>query len=245
MRDCGWVAHHHDLVAIDGVPQATRWHPEGPVEVHTSEAMDAAATWCNERGIVGDDRLLTVLATLVHDFGKATHTQIHSDGRITSHGHAEAGVEPARRFLTQIGAPRDLIAKIETIVREHMCVACAPEAVTPTAVRRLARRLAPASLEEWARVVEADHLGRGTASHAGVTDTWLQLGREAGVEHEVIKPHLKGEMLMALGLTPGPQFAEIIDASREAQDNGLIHDADSAAKWAAHYVSGISRTSSM
>ena len=237
MRDCGWLEHHRDLIAIEGVPQDARWHPEGSVDAHTAEAVDAAARWCDERGVIAEDRALTVLATLVHDLGKATHTQFQLDGRITSYGHAGAGVEPARRFLTEIGAPRSLIAKAETIVREHMCVACAPESVTPSAVRKLARRLAPASLEEWARVVEADHLGRGAASKAGITDRWLQLGREAGVHNEVPKPWLKGEMLIALGLQPGPLFAQIINASRTAQDEGLVHDPESAIAWVSTYLS--------
>jgi tRNA nucleotidyltransferase (CCA-adding enzyme) len=85
--------------------------------------------------------------------------------------------------------------------------------------------------------VDADHLGRGTALHSGITDRWLVLGRQAGVERELPKLFLRGEMLIALGLRPGPQFKEIISASGAAQDDGLIHDAGSAAAWAAEYVS--------
>ena len=43
-------------------------------------------------------------------------------------------------------------------------------------------------------------------------------------------------MLMALGLRPGPQFAQIISASRDAQDDGVIHNHDTAVAWAAQYV---------
>lgn len=180
LRDTGWLGHFPDLAAIGGVPQDVNWHPEGSVDVHTSESVDAAATWCDQRSIAGRARTLAVLGASVHDFGKATHTKVRHDGRVTSHGHAQAGVVPARRFLTQIGAPRDVIARVLPIVREHMCVACARQAVTAAAVKRLARRLAPASLKEWAQVVEADHLGRGTAAHPGITDRWLELGRQAG-----------------------------------------------------------------
>ena len=95
MRDCGWLDHHPDLTAIEGVPQDPRWHPEGDVEVHTAEAVDAAAAWCDIRGIDGDDRMLTVLTTMLHDLGKATHTQRQPDGRITSYGHAAPAAAPA------------------------------------------------------------------------------------------------------------------------------------------------------
>ena len=236
LHDTGWVGHFPDLAAIDGVTQDVNWHPEGPVDVHTSESVDAAAAWCDQRSIRGPARTLAVLGAMIHDFGKVTHTQVRPDGRITSRGHAQAGVAPARRFLTQIGAPRDLIAKVLPIVREHMCVACAPQTVTAAAVKRLARRLTPATLQEWAQVVEADHQGRGAASHAGITDRWLDLGREAGVELGAPKPLLKGEMLIALGLKAGPVFKTIILASNDAQDAGLIHDPESAIEWATRYI---------
>jgi tRNA nucleotidyltransferase (CCA-adding enzyme) len=81
------------------------------------------------------------------------------------------------------------------------------------------------------------HLGRGTASHSGITDRWLDLGRQAGVERELSKLFLRGELLIALGLRPGPQFKEVLSASSAAQDDGLIHDTATATAWAAEYVS--------
>ena len=180
--------------------------------------------------------MIAVLGALVHDLGKATHTQIHHAGRVTSYGHAAAGVEPARTFLRSIGAPSRVVAVLIPIVREHMCVACAPEQVTPAAVRRLARRLAPATMEQWASVVEADHLGRGTASKAGISDRWMQLARESSVERTVPPPILRGEMLMSLGLRPGKEFGRIIGASKAAQDDGVIFDDESAVQWARAFL---------
>lgn len=242
LRRCGWLVHLPDLVAIEGIPQDLTWHPEGAVEVHTAESMDAAARWCADRSVDGDARLVAVFGAMVHDLGKATHTQIHPGGRVTAHGHAAAGVEPARRLLDSIGAPRWLVEVVLPIIREHMCVACAPEQVTPAAVRRLARRLAPATMVQWASVVEADHLGRGTASKAGITDRWMHLAHEHAVERQPAGPFLRGEMLTALGLRPGPQFRSIIDASMAAQDEGTIHDAASAVEWAAQHLEHTQRS---
>jgi hypothetical protein len=81
----GWLDHFPDLMAIDGVPQDAVWHPVGSVEIHTAQSVDAAAALCDQDGIDGPARTLTVLAALVHDLGKATHTRVQSNGRITSH----------------------------------------------------------------------------------------------------------------------------------------------------------------
>lgn len=62
------------------------------------------------------------------------------------------------------------------------------------------------------------------------------------MELEAPKPILKGEMLIALGLKPGPVFTTIIAASDDAQDDGLIHNPDSAIGWATKYVTSNDHT---
>lgn len=130
LRASGSMQHHPELAAIENPPQDPTWHPEGAVEVHTAEAIDAAARWCDDRSIGGTERMIAVLGALVHDLGKATHTQIHHDGRVTSYGHARGG-RRAGEDLRSMGAPSRVVTVLIPIVREHMCVACAPEQVTP------------------------------------------------------------------------------------------------------------------
>lgn len=48
-------------------------------------------------------------------------TKIESNGKITSGGHHETGVESAKDFLECIGAPQRFHEKILPLVREHMC----------------------------------------------------------------------------------------------------------------------------
>lgn len=226
-----WIDHFPELKALRGVPQDEHWHPEGDVLTHSAQAMDAAAFmyYQDDR-----DRVISVLGALVHDFGKSEFTQIHEDGRITSHGHAAGGVDPATNFLLRIGAPAWTIAPIQNITREHMCIVNGDP--TPTTVRRLARRLAPATMLQWMKVVEADQQGRcahdePSVGNVGIGFRWLQVANEVQVDKEPSKPILKGEQIMALGLKPGPVFAKIIAASVEAQDEGTITDEQSAEDW--------------
>jgi len=178
----GWDASYPELAAVRDVEQDPTWHPEGAVHVHLGLAADAAVTIADRMELTGQDREVLVLAAMLHDLGKATHSQHRPDGRITAYGHAEAGARPVRTFLERIGAPEAVIAQVVPIVREHMAPA-STDRVSARAVRRLAQRLAgPAgegpSLTMWAALVEADNAGRGTGSRPSPARAWL---RAAGV----------------------------------------------------------------
>lgn len=233
LTECGWLDHLPELARLADVPQDPRWHPEGNVLVHSGLAADATAQLADAAGLTGDDRTVVVLGALLHDLGKATHTQIHPDGRVTSYGHAEAGVAPAEDLLGRIGAPAGIVGRITPIVREHMVPTGTTGRPSPAAVRRLARRLAPATLTEWSLVCGGDHGGRGPGSDANPALPWLTLAASAGVTREPRKLLLRGDDLMALGQTPGPEFRPVMAAALEAQDDGEFDDHAGAVAWLA------------
>lgn len=225
-----WSAHYPELTAIGGVQQEPKWHPEGTVDVHTRLAADAAAAIADRDALADEERLVLVAATITHDFGKATHTQIHDSGRVTSFGHAEAGVAPAMTFLESIGCPARIADQVAPLVREHMC-ATTSEGPTSAAVRRLARRLGDVPIEMWARVVEADNMGRAAASSPGPAAEWVRLAREMSVHERAVQPVINGRDLITAGLQPGPGFGPILAAAIGAQDAGLITDRASGLRW--------------
>lgn len=142
LHDSGWEQHFPALAATRGVPQDLRWHPEGDVNVHLGLAGDQAAAIARRDGLDEEDTSILVLAAITHDFGKAHSTKVKDDGTITSGGHHETGVEPAREFLEQIDAPGRYHEKILPLIREHMCNTPGGDVeVSDSAVRRLLRRL--------------------------------------------------------------------------------------------------------
>ncbi|WP_448630406.1 HD domain-containing protein [Cellulomonas soli] len=203
---------------------------------HAGLAGDAAARLADEAGLTEDDRAVVVLAALLHDAGKVTHTRhrLMDDGtvKITSHGHDTAGVALARDFLRQIGAPRRLTGRIAPLIKEHMVTASTAHP-SSAAVRRLARRLAPATLAEWAIVVEADKGGRGAASRTGETEPWMAKAATLGVTHGPQRQILSGAHLIAAGMTPGPEFGDVLKAASRAQDDGAFEDEAGALAWLA------------
>lgn len=170
--ETGLSEHYPELHAIKDVPQDASWHPEGGVAEHAAQAADVAAQNATRDGLNERDRQVAVLAAMCHDLGKATHTQVHSDGRITSRGHDVAGEAPAKRFLARIGADEDMQGKVGVLVRTHM------RHINEPSVRSAARLKSVLAehgltLADWARVADADCGGRGEASQHGVGERWL------------------------------------------------------------------------
>lgn len=227
LEETGWERHFPQIAALHGVEQDPEWHPEGDVHVHSGLAGDQAARLAHDAGLTGTDRFVVVMAALCHDFGKVTRTQ-REGGRIISHGHAEAGVEPARAFLASAGCRADTIARIMPLVREHMCCTGRP---TKPAVRRLARRLVPSALAELAIVCGADRAGRGDPSAANPAEAWLEMGRGLSVQERPAKGLLTGDHLIATGMIPGPAFKPVLADALAAQDAGEFEDEAGALRW--------------
>lgn len=171
--ETGLSEHYPELHAIKDVPQDVSWHPEGGVAEHAAQAADVAAQNATRDGLDERGRTLAVLASMCHDLGKATHTQIHSDGKITSRGHDVAGELPAKKFLARIGADEDMQGQVGVLVRTHMRHINEP---TPRSANKLKAVLAEhgLTLADWARVADADCGGRGEASQHGVGEKWLR-----------------------------------------------------------------------
>lgn len=224
-----WDRYTPLIAELAGTPQDSRWHPEGDALTHSLQAADAAAAAADRDRLSPAARELAVFAALLHDAGKPGTTEVH-DGRITSRGHETAGVGPARRFLRGIGAPSGLADKVGVLTREHMVHVALGDLPTASALRRLVRRLADGglSIDEWARVVDADRAGRGEGSLPPRGQTWAAIAHRMPESRAAL---LRGEDLIERGWLPGPAIGQVIRASLEAQDDGAFVDHAGALQW--------------
>ena len=133
LKDSGLLAQFApELAAMVGVTQ-NEFHAY-PVWEHTLIAL----------GNLHADASLTLrLATLLHDVGKPPTKAVGEDGKVHFYGHAERGAEIARRFLTRLKYPNDIITAVSTLVAQHMRIGDYRPAWTDAAVRRLIRDLGP------------------------------------------------------------------------------------------------------
>lgn len=236
LADSGWLDLYPELSALGATPQDPRHHPEGPVLEHTMHVMDHAAKIADRDGLKGEERSVLMLSALCHDLGKALPgiTSLKADGTIGSPGHAEAGVGPTIDFLKAINAPQGVVDKVVPLVREHMAH-IGIENPTPRIVRRLAERLHPATMEEWERIVEADHSGRPPKEKGRPGHSFLAIASTVGADKGKVEPVVGGKDLIKLGLKPGPQFKHILDLAYEAQLEGHI-TTENASTWIKNHV---------
>lgn len=161
----GEIGLYPELAGMVDVPQDPEWHPEGPVHVHVAHVLNAAGEIAEREVLPPEERLILVMAALTHDLGKAVTTERRKkrDGSVrwTSYGHDRAGVPLTRAFLRRLRMPEELADRVTPLVLGHMEYRSFsdPHAGKHT-VRRLAWRLAPATLRQLGLLIEADHSGR-------------------------------------------------------------------------------------
>jgi tRNA nucleotidyltransferase (CCA-adding enzyme) len=234
----GWIIHFPEVAALQGTQQEPEWHPEGDVLAHTGHCLDALVTLEGWRSSEPSRRRLLTFAVLAHDFGKPPTTQRaerRGAVRWVSPGHEAAGGPLADSFLRRIGAPLDLDAPVRALVVHHLAHHHGQGGeFSDTQVRRLARRLAPATLDDLSLVMEADSMGRPPLPSTEILALIGRLRARASalaLEASAPRPIIQGRHLVAQGRKPGPDFKPVLEAAFEAQLDGAFADEAGALAW--------------
>jgi tRNA nucleotidyltransferase (CCA-adding enzyme) len=238
----GWILHFPEIAALAAVPQDPIWHPEGDVDTHTMLVVNAAAGIAKRENLEGDERAVLIFSALCHDFAKPATTQLREkEGKMrwTSWGHEAAGGPIARAFLERIGIKSAIVDQVVPIVEHHLVSSSIGRDPTPRAIRRLAMHLAPASIAQLLRVIEADHSGRPPLP-AGLPEGAVRIRDMAvaqAVEHEPQAPFILGRhVLPYFNDRPGKHIGEVTAAAREAQADGAFSTQEEAQAWLQQYM---------
>ena len=219
-----------ELKELIGTPQDERFHPEGDVWSHTMLSIDAAADIIRREELEGDDALVVMLATLCHDFGKPETTE-KKEGHWRAYGHGKAGEGPTRSFLSNLEIGEKLKKRIVPLVVRHMFPLNAEAG--DSAIRRLIKKLEPATIRELVLVSEADI--RGTSRSNPDLSLLKKLMKKAKkIKNKAEKPEqiLQGRHLIEMGWKPGKIFGEILSAVYEAQLQGKVTNLEEAKEMA-------------
>ena len=245
LADTEWLEHYPEIAALRGTPQEPEWHPEGDVFTHTGHCCDALVSLPGWQSADEESRVVWMLAVLAHDFAKpqCTHTA-EKDGRlrIVSPGHEEAGGPLAESFLSRINAPNAVRERVVPLVTNHLAHL---QTITDRGVRRLARRLAPETIDGLSLVVTADACGRPPLPREAPPGLLVLQAKAAELQlkDRAPKPLLLGRHLIELGWKPGPQFKLVLDAAFEAQLEGKFADLDGARAWLVEQSTAAASTS--
>jgi poly(A) polymerase len=205
-------------------------HPYAdPLRAHLGQALSAG------RAREGWLRWLA----LTHDWGKATTRAVDADGRVRFIGHERVSAELIEMRLDWLRFSRIEIRHLSEMARHHMrsfALTLGDAEPSARAVYRFFRDAADAG-PDLLLFGLADQ--RATYGPRLALDAWrAQCARTARLLNEWCErrdaritpaPLLNGRQLMAeLGIPPGPTVGRLLEAVREAQAAGEVHDRDQA-----------------
>ena len=205
-----------ELEAMKGCAQPPQFHPEGDVFRHTRLMLDL---------LPDEVSLPLVLSVLFHDIGKPPTSSVDEAGRIRFNGHDRLGAEMTEALMQRLRFSRAEIDATVEAVRQHMVFKDVPN----MRVAKLKRFMARPTFADELELHRVDCV----SSH-GMLDNYefLQRKRAEFANEPIIPPPLvKGDDLIALGMKPGPQFGEILEAVETRQLEGELRDRDEALAW--------------
>jgi putative nucleotidyltransferase with HDIG domain len=200
-----------EVAAMRGVAQPPEFHPEGDVFTHTRLMFEKA-------GEIPDPTL--ALAALLHDIGKPPTFTVRE--RIRFDGHDVKGAEMAEAVARRLRLANEQVEEIVELVRDHLRFIPIRQ-MRESTLKRFLRR------DNIRRHLELHRLDC-LASHGDLSsyDYCVAKLEEFGQEAMKPPPLVTGDDLVALGLTPGPLFSEILDELENLQLEGRIRTREAA-----------------
>jgi poly(A) polymerase len=188
-------------------------HRHKDVFEHTLTVLDQAIA-LEDRLPGGGPDLVTRLAALLHDIGKPATRRFEPDGRVSFHHHEVVGAKLARRRLTALRFPKDVVEDVARLVFLHLRFhGYGAGEWTDSAVRRYVVDAGPL-LDRLHVLTRADcttrNRRRALALQQAYDDLEARIARLAAEEELAkIRPDLNGNQIMAiLGIPPGPLVGE-------------------------------------
>jgi len=203
-----------EVAAMKGTAQSPDYHPEGDVFTHTLLLL----------GHLRSPSETLAYGCLLHDVAKPICLR-HEAERITFYGHTERGAEMAQDILKRLKRSRAVWERVAYLVRHHLRHVQAPQMRLST----LKRFLREDGIHELLELARIDAL----SSNGDLRYYEFCKARLAEMKEEEIRPAplLRGADLIALGLKPGPLFAQILRQVEDAQLSGDLTSPEQARDW--------------
>jgi poly(A) polymerase len=212
-----------EIEALKGCEQPPQFHPEGDVFVHTRKMLEL---------LPPEVSVPLVFSVLLHDVGKpATYSYDTEDERIRFSGHDKVGAEMAEEILSRLRFSRREIDATVEAVAQHMVF----KDVQQMRVAKLKRFMSRDHFEDELELHRVDCV----SSHGALDNyDFLKRKRDEFANAPLIPaPLINGRDLIALGLTPGPDFRRILDGIQSLQLEGTLTTREEALDYVrAHHL---------
>ena len=199
-----------EVTAMKGVKQPENFHPEGDVFTHTLLTLsELAKTRSAKISNNKDQSKVLAMAVLLHDIGKPVTFEIAD--RIRFNNHDNVGAKMAGKICERLRMSNAEKERIMWLVKMHLYLRHAKE----MRISKLKRLFAHDGYPELAELYKVDSL----ASTCNLDDYNFcqEMYEELGEEEIKPEPLITGHDLIALGLSPGPNFSKILETIKDEQ----------------------------
>ena len=214
-----------ELKALIGVEQNPRFHAEGDVWTHTMMVINEAAKLRRETAAPEGEAVASplgfMLAAVTHDFGKAITTEV-KNGVIHAYDHATKGLQLIETFLKRLTNETKLIEYVLNLSEYHMKpnVVAGVKSSVKTTNKMYDQSVDPEAL---IRIGIADALGKLPPEDTKANEAFLR-ERLAIYRDYMVRPFVAGRDLVEAGLTPGPDFSDILAYAHKLRLAGVEKD---------------------
>jgi len=157
-------------------------------------------------------KLTVRLAALLHDIAKP-QTKRGEGLHATFYNHDHAGARMAEKILERLRFSREIIAKVQLLIDNHMFY-YNPDEVTESSVRRLIQKVGLENTQDLIDLRIADRLGSGTPKAKPYKLRHLEYIIEKVSTDAVSVKKLKvngNDLIKNLKIPPGPKIGAILD----------------------------------
>lgn len=217
LRDAGILAHIlPELDAtVDFSQEGDRRHKD--VWEHTKQVVRQAVP-----------RPTVRWAAVLHDIGKVTTRRFLADGKVTFHGHSEAGVRMFRRGpMKRIAFPEPVRDTVEQLILFHLRPGQYDGSWTDAAVRRFRKEVEPV-LVDLLDLGRADVTSKRPGKRARCLKSIHELAErierldEEELRPKPLPPGLGTVLMTGLGLPPGKHIGELRQRLEEMFEAGTV-----------------------
>lgn len=197
-------------------------------------------------------RALLFLAALYHDVEKPSTRTVEESGRIRFFGHDDKGAQTALRRAIALRLSNDEMDRVKTIIADHMRVHLHSDhqrkehTISRRAIYRFFRDTGAAGVDIV--VLSLADL-RATYEHTLPQEIWAAeldacralLKAYWETPEQVVRPPqlLNGDdLIKELGMTPGREIGQLLEAIRENQAEGHISSREEALAFARGWLQG-------
>lgn len=204
-----------ELAAMEGLFQGKPTQPDGDLWDHTMLVLEH---------LPEAPSFALALAALLHDVGKP-RTRGLQDGRMTFYNHEQVGARIADRIARDLRLSNADRQRVAWLVEHHQYLGEARK----MREAKLKRILSAPGIDELLALHRADALATdGDTAEVDYCAFYLRNQPNGPLNPP---PLVSGHDLQRHGLEPGPRFAVILDAVREAQLDRVVHSKRDALDW--------------